>query len=157
MIKYGMDKFELYYQMAQAQLQDQADRNREVEYKATGILGLAVTLMGISVIVIKDFSGSPDQSLFSGPSDMFLLCPWENPEYHALALGGVTRNWLTWSTYITERGIPGDKSTIPFSTMRGFLKLESLIAACLAMHTLLAWQARVRISARLPWTGPRWF
>ena len=55
-----MERNELYYRVAQSHLLDQDERNRQLEFKASGVIGLAVALAGVAVVVIKDFSQSPD-------------------------------------------------------------------------------------------------
>lgn len=51
-----MNTEELYYQVASAHQLDQDDRNRQLELKASGTLGVAVALMGIGAVILTDFS-----------------------------------------------------------------------------------------------------
>ncbi len=53
-----MDKFELYYQVAFSHLLEQDQRNRDLEIKASGTLGVGVAIVGLAALVIADFSTS---------------------------------------------------------------------------------------------------
>ena len=53
-----MEKTELYYQVAHTHLVEQDHRNSQLESKATSILVIAATLVGVAAIVLKDFSAS---------------------------------------------------------------------------------------------------
>ena len=67
-----MNKAELYYQVTHERLDDQDDRNRVIELKASGTLGLSITLMGIAVIVAKGFSTGSAQTLSTTSLTLFL-------------------------------------------------------------------------------------
>ena len=67
-----MNRQELYYQVAHSQKAEQEQRNRQLEIKATWTLGFASTLVGVAVIVLKDFSGSGDLS-FDTPTLLVLV------------------------------------------------------------------------------------
>ena len=58
-----METSELYYQIGQSQVQEQNERNREIDTKLASALGLAVTLGGITAVVLKDFTGNPDATV----------------------------------------------------------------------------------------------
>ncbi len=58
-----MRKTELYYQVAYSHLQDQDNRNSGLEGKATVLTSVAVLLMSIGAILLKDFSDAPDRGL----------------------------------------------------------------------------------------------
>ena len=67
-----MEQTELYYQLAQSNLQDQDQRNRELELKATAILGVTSTLVGIGVLVLKTLSGVDGEGLSQTPVILFM-------------------------------------------------------------------------------------
>jgi hypothetical protein len=48
-----MNSRELYYQVAHTHLADQDDRNRQLETKATAILGLSATMLGFGVFTVE--------------------------------------------------------------------------------------------------------
>ena len=48
-----MEKEELYYQLALHQLEEQSRRNREIQTKATGLLGLSATLVAVAVFTLR--------------------------------------------------------------------------------------------------------
>ena len=50
-----MDKYELYYQVANSHLQEQERRRRAVELKARSVMTLGVTLLGIAGLIITLF------------------------------------------------------------------------------------------------------
>ena len=62
-----MDGTMIYYQIALSQLDEQEERNRATEAKMSGLIGVAAMLVGIAVIVLKDFSNAPPATL-SGPT-----------------------------------------------------------------------------------------
>ena len=53
-----MNKYDLYYQIAKSALDDQDQRNRELQGKATHLASLSILLLSLGVIVLKDFSGT---------------------------------------------------------------------------------------------------
>ena len=57
-----MKKTELYFQVADSYRQEQDSRNREFDGKATGIIGLSATLVGIGILVVR-FSGQSALSI----------------------------------------------------------------------------------------------
>ena len=50
-----MDRYELYYQVANSHLQEQERRRRAVELKARSVMTLGVTLLGIAGLIITLF------------------------------------------------------------------------------------------------------
>ena len=52
----------MYYQVAQSQLLDQYQRNRDLDIKLVAAIATAATLGGITAVVLKDFTGSDSTS-----------------------------------------------------------------------------------------------
>ena len=50
----SMHKIELYYQVAMSRLADQDHRNQKLELKASGVLAISITLVGIASLTVKD-------------------------------------------------------------------------------------------------------
>ena len=51
-----MEKSEIYYQYALGRLQEQDQRNRDIELKVIGIFGVAVTVVGFGMFLFRDAS-----------------------------------------------------------------------------------------------------
>ena len=52
-----MSKYDLYYQIALSQYQEQHRRSAGFDSRAVGVMGIAATLGGITAVILKDFSG----------------------------------------------------------------------------------------------------
>ena len=58
-----MNKIELYYQTALSQIEEQEHRRRAIDSKGASLMGITVTLAGVAVILLKNFSGRADETL----------------------------------------------------------------------------------------------
>lgn len=52
-----MDKYELYYKVAQSKLVDQDDRDRQINLRATGVMAVGTTLVGFVALTLGNWPG----------------------------------------------------------------------------------------------------
>ena len=55
-----MHKYELYYQIALSKMEEQEQRRRSFDTRASGISAVAVALTGVAMLALRDFD--PDLS-----------------------------------------------------------------------------------------------
>ena len=85
-----MDKTDLYYQVAAAQLDEQERRNKDYEIKATGTITLSVALLAVVALVVKEslagtctyVAGSVSMLGFIGVLVCGSIIMWPRKWYH---------------------------------------------------------------------------
>ncbi len=151
-----MQKYEIYYQVAHSQLQEQHQRNRALDTKAARTLGLAAALGGVGSVVLKDFTGTalPGMSTWTLVAAVLLILSFAATCAFAL-YAMKPRDWrgdpdlgsfashlpnykdhllVEWAgdqiknAVIANEGALGDKSQ---SVERALLTLTALVAALL--------------------------
>ena len=51
-----MDRYELYYNYAHSQIQEQDNRKQSIEVKARGFITLSIALLGVAVLIAANFT-----------------------------------------------------------------------------------------------------
>lgn len=51
-----MDRYELYYNYAHSQIQEQNERKQSIEVKARGFITLSIALLGVAGLIVDNFT-----------------------------------------------------------------------------------------------------